>query len=319
MNYDVFNGDADGICALQQLRLAAPADSKLVTGVKRDISLLKRVQAQAGDEVTVLDISLDKNREEVLRILELGAQVRYFDHHFAGEIPQHRALSTTIDPSPEVCTSLLVDRWLEGRFRKWAVTGAFGDNLDESALKAAEPLGLAEGELVKLRELGIYINYNAYGTTTDDLFFPPDDLFRRLSGYHDPLHFSAEDATFVQLKDGYSDDMARSAGLAPRVQSERHAVLVLPGEPWARRVSGVLGNQLAREHPERAHALLTHLSDGGYMVSVRAPLSLKEGADELCRQFPTGGGRKAAAGINHLPEDSFDDFVEKFRQRFAPD
>ena len=59
---DVFNGDADGICALQQLRLAEPIQSVLVTGVKRDINLLQDVQAGKGDEVTVLDISLDKNR-----------------------------------------------------------------------------------------------------------------------------------------------------------------------------------------------------------------------------------------------------------------
>lgn len=315
-NYDVFNGDADGLCALQQLRLAAPADSRLVTGVKRDISLLKRVQASAGDEVTVLDISLDKNREDLERILDQGARVHYFDHHFAGDIPDHAALVATIDASPDVCTSLLVDRWLEGRFRKWAVVGAFGDNLDESARNAAVTLALTDDEINTLRELGIYINYNAYGATTDDLFFPPDDLFRRLSRYVDPLRFIAEDETFVQLKDGYSDDMARSAGLMPHQERDGHAVLVLPGESWARRVSGVLGNQLAREHPQRAHALLTHLPDGGYVVSVRAPLSRKEGADDLCRQFPTGGGRKAAAGINNLPESLFDDFVDKFRQRY---
>lgn len=316
MNYDVFNGDADGLCALQQLRLAAPADSKSVTGVKRDISLLKRVQASQGDEITVLDISLDKNREDLARVLDQGARVHYFDHHFAGDIPVHPALFTTIDASPEVCTSLLVDRQIEGRFRNWAVVGAFGDNLDESARKAAAPLGLADRELGKLRELGIYINYNAYGATVDDLFFPPDELSRRLSGYEDPLRFIAEDETFAQLKDGYSDDMARSAGLASHIENDRHAVLVLPGEPWARRVSGVLGNQLAREHPERAHALLTHLPDGGYVVSVRAPLNRKEGADALCRQFPTGGGRKAAAGINNLPDGLVDEFVERFRQSY---
>lgn len=39
--YDVFNGDADGICALVQLRLASPADSVLITGVKRDIELMR--------------------------------------------------------------------------------------------------------------------------------------------------------------------------------------------------------------------------------------------------------------------------------------
>ncbi len=54
MQIDVFNGDADGICALIQLRLSQPAESKLITGVKRDIQLLQRVTATAGDKVTVL-------------------------------------------------------------------------------------------------------------------------------------------------------------------------------------------------------------------------------------------------------------------------
>ena len=83
--FDVFNGDADGICALHQLRLAEPVQSELVTGVKRDISLLKRVEAARGDQVTALDISLDKNREALERLLASGVRVRYFDHHFAGD------------------------------------------------------------------------------------------------------------------------------------------------------------------------------------------------------------------------------------------
>ncbi len=314
--YDVFNGDADGICALQQLRLAAPIESRLVTGVKRDISLLKRVEAGKGDEVTVLDISLDKNRDGLTNILKKGARVRYFDHHFPGEIPDHPALATQIDTRPDVCTSLLVDQYLGGEYRRWAVVGSFGDNLDESASKAAESLGLTDQALAKLRDLGIYINYNAYGASIEDLFFPPNELFRRLNVHEDPFRFIAEDETFVQLKDGYCDDMARASGLKHHIESGGHAVFVLPGESWARRVSGVLGNQLARDHPERAHALLTHLPSGGFVVSVRAPLTRKEGADELCRQFPTGGGRKAAAGINDLPADRFDDFVEKFQQSY---
>ena len=60
--FDVFNGDADGLCALQQIRLAEPADSTLVTGVKRDIALLLRVEAGEGDRVTVLDVSLERIR-----------------------------------------------------------------------------------------------------------------------------------------------------------------------------------------------------------------------------------------------------------------
>ena len=61
MQIAVFNGDADGIFALVQLRLAKPDQAKLVTGVKRDIQLLKQVAAQVNDTVTVLDISLQKS------------------------------------------------------------------------------------------------------------------------------------------------------------------------------------------------------------------------------------------------------------------
>ena len=81
-HFDVSNGDADGICALHQLRLAQPLESILITGVKRDIALLERVTAQAGDSVTVLDVSLNRNREALLRLLQQGVRVEYFDHHF---------------------------------------------------------------------------------------------------------------------------------------------------------------------------------------------------------------------------------------------
>ena len=60
MDYDVFNGDADGICALIQLRRADPKpDATLITGVKRDIELLQRVPSGEGSRVTALDISFD--------------------------------------------------------------------------------------------------------------------------------------------------------------------------------------------------------------------------------------------------------------------
>ena len=71
--YDIFNGDADGLLALHQLRLHEPRDAERITGVKRDIELVARVEARAGDRVTVLDVSLDKNRDALLRIrVELG-------------------------------------------------------------------------------------------------------------------------------------------------------------------------------------------------------------------------------------------------------
>jgi len=45
--YDLFNGDADGICALIQLRLAGSCESTLITGVKRDIALAQQVPVDA--------------------------------------------------------------------------------------------------------------------------------------------------------------------------------------------------------------------------------------------------------------------------------
>jgi hypothetical protein len=62
-HFDVFNGDADGLCALHQLRLAEPRDSVLVTGLKREIALAGRVDARPGDAVTVFDVSLGANRD----------------------------------------------------------------------------------------------------------------------------------------------------------------------------------------------------------------------------------------------------------------
>jgi hypothetical protein len=102
-----------------------------------------------------------------------------------------------------------------------------------------------------------------------------------------------------------------SAEQAPLIhETDISAVVMLPDEAWARRVSGVYGNDLANKFPNRAHAVVTKRAAGDYLVSVRAPLNNKTGADEICRQFPSGGGRKAAAGINELPADQLDKFVE---------
>lgn len=315
--FDVFNGDADGICALQQLRLTDPANSQLVTGVKRDIELLDQVQAASGDAITVLDISLDKNRAGLLRVLDAGATVRYFDHHFAGDIPRHPRLTTHIDTAGDTCTSLIVNDFLNSAHAPWAVTAAFGDNAEPAAERLASQIGLSERQRDQLRELGILINYNAYGESLDDLHFSPHDLVRRIRPYADPLEFVAGDPSFRQLKEAYDGDVAKAASLKPHDATPRCALYILPAEAWARRVSGVFANQLAQEHTERAHALLTRLPDGGFVVSVRAPLSTRSGADDLCRQFPTGGGRKAAAGINHLPDDQLDSFAKAFAVQFG--
>ncbi len=315
-DHDVFNGDADGLCALHQLRLAEPRPAVLVTGVKRDIALLQRVSAQAGDHVTVLDIALDRNRDALLRILEAGAEVEYFDHHQAADIPRHPRLWAHIDTGPECCTSLLVDRHLEGRYRIWAVVGAFGDNLHDAARRTAAGLGLDEAGLDALRELGECLNYNAYGEAVEDLYFHPAELYRLLHAYTDPFAFMAQEKAFVILREGYRADMERALGARPVHDSPAGRVYVLPDEAWARRVSGALGNALASARPEQAHAVLTQ-RPGGYRVSIRAPLMRRTGADLLASRFATGGGRKGAAGINHLPDAELPRFLAEFDRVFG--
>ncbi len=318
MQIDIFNGDADGICALVQLRLAQPAQSRLVTGVKRDIQLLKDLIVQKNDFVTVLDISLKKNHIALDRILRQGATVFYVDHHESGDIPQHPNLKTIINTAANTCTSLLVDQYLGGKYRAWAVTAAFGDNLIDSAKQAAQTLSLSDRQLKQLKDLGIYINYNGYGNCLSDLHFAPDALYRELLPYSSPFDFIVDNQIiYEQLLTGYKDDMSQARNIKPEYQTATVSVYILPDTLWARRISGVFGNQLANESPTRAHAVLSYNSQGGYQVSVRAPITNKLGADELCSSFATGGGRKGAAGINHLPLDELPTFIAAFAKKYT--
>ena len=316
--YDVFNGDADGICSLVQLRNAKPLETELVTGIKRDIKLVNNITAQEGDIINVFDVSFDKNREAVERALSVGAEVFYVDHHFAGDIPEHPKLETHINLASNICTSLLVNGYLKGQFPEWAITGAFGDNLKQSAIALAKSTTLNAAELEQLEKLGIYINYNGYGSDVDDLHFHPADLYRHLCAYTNPLVFAKEACDIYQkLEEGYISDMSSASTLKPEFANASVAAYILPNEKWASRVSGVYSNDLANEHPERGHAVLTEKSNGNYLISVRAPLNNKTGADEICRRFPTGGGRAAAAGVNDLPAGQVKDFIEQFNQFYS--
>lgn len=317
--YDIFNGDADGLCALQQLRLEEPRNAELITGVKRDIQLLERVHAAAGDDITVLDISLKSNASALARLLGRGVKCRYFDHHAAGVIPVHPGLSAHIDTAPDVCTSLLVDRYLAGRQRLWAVVAAFGDNLVAPAIRAAQPLELDHNELAQLHELGDCLNYNAYGESIDDLHYHPADLYRALAPYADPREFMIDEPVFEVLKHAYAEDLLHAEAIAPEFAGAGTgtgaALYILPDAAWSRRINGIFGNRLAQAHPQRAHAVLVAKS-GGYTVSVRAPLNTPQGADDLCLRFASGGGRKGAAGINLLPPSQFAAFVTAFRAAY---
>ncbi|MCK5897453.1 MAG: DHH family phosphoesterase [Methylococcales bacterium] len=318
MQIDVFNGDADGICALLQLRFAHPCKTQLITGVKRDINLLSKVQATKGDKITVLDISLAKNHQDAIRLLEQGVDIFYVDHHLIKIIPKHPNLKTLINMDSNVCTSLLMNQFLQGEFYQWGVVGAFGDNMSLTVIKAIEGFCLNDRELKALKQLGVCINYNAYGRSVEDLHIAPDVLYQKLSAYKSPFEFMADTPKlYQQLVSNYEADMACATKISANYDDDTVAVYEFPDTMWARRVNGVFANNLANQFPDRAHAILSlNTEDNSYQVSVRSPLNNKWGADELCSSFSTGGGRKSAAGINYLKKEERSLFIQRFKDKY---
>ena len=316
-SYDVFNGDADGLFALLQLRLTKSQNSTLITGVKRDINLLNRVDATSGDQVTVLDISLDSNIEALHVLLDRRVHVFYCDHHRCDLTPESPYLTPVLNTHANVCTSLLINQYLEGKFALWAVAGAFGDNLHDSATALAKTLEICETDLTRLKQLGQMINYNAYGRCVDDLLFNPEALYAWALPFSSPLAFiQAHPHVLDTLEDTYHHDMNQAAAADSLHDTSAVKVIRFPDAPWANRIMGEYANALANQYPNKAHALVTPTSEGLFTISVRAPKSNKQGASAVCKQFATGGGREAAAGINALPADQLDTFIDVLQQYY---
>ncbi|MDH5751771.1 MAG: acetyltransferase [Deltaproteobacteria bacterium] len=314
--FDVFNGDADGICSLQQIRLEEPLASILITDIKQTIRLAERFHPPEGSQVNIFDVSFRDNRTAVERLLAAGCRVRYFDHHIPGDLLEHPLLETHIDTDSAVCTSLLVNAFLGGRQAPWAAVGAFGDNMSAPARSAVSSLGYGEDELRALEELGTLLNYNGYGTSLEDLHFHPVDLYLAVRDFQDPLEFHREAPQTAALREGFSGDLQQAEEKMPVMDGPEGKVFLFPHSAWARRVMGVFANKKARENPTRATAVGVENADGTLRVSVRAPLERPRGANDLCRKFPNGGGRAGAGAINNLPLGDMDRFLTEFRDTF---
>ncbi|WP_261817979.1 DHH family phosphoesterase [Vibrio gallicus] len=317
MHYDVFNGDADGICSLLQLRLVKPQIGTLVTGIKRDIQLLKQVPTSATS-VTALDISLEKNLADTRRLLEHNCTIFYCDHHRAPIIPSDTNLTALINTEPTTCTSLLINQHLNSEQVIWAIVGAFGDNLMTQGNELAAQQGFSPQQTQFLKQLGTLINYNGYGATLDDLHYHPAELYHALYNAQNPFQLQADnDSAFYALEHGFNQDRDQAKAVAPYHDTPNVEVYTLPNAPWARRISGTFANQKANQNPAKAIAILSHNPDNQtYTVSVRSPLNNRTGADEVCIQFATGGGRKAAAGINALPKQILPEFITAMEEQF---
>jgi len=311
-DFDLFNGDADGIFSLLQVRQVEPRpDAIRITGVKRDTQLFKRIlqDVRQGDRITALDIGMARNAAALRSVLKTGTEVFFCDHHPTGEVPQSENLTVLMDVSPETCTAFLIDQYLDGAKSAWAICGAYGDNFQALNL----PLG-------QLRELGELVNYNAYGLTIEDLHFHPSDLFDRLSLYPDPMAF-IEDApdALNTLRQGHRSDWEIASRAREIHISNAGQILSLPASAASNRISGLFANALVDEEPDKAFAVLTHLGSGdGYRVSVRAPMVRKTcPANEFAAAFG-GGGRAEAAGIDLLTEEDITRFVDAFTEAFSP-
>lgn len=182
----IFNGDADGLCAQHLAYLHGARPDLRLTGVKRDIALLERFSHALASgspgsrplparpsrpwRLLVFDISLRSNAAAAEKLLNCDdIHIDWFDHHEAGEIPDHPRLRRCISDASEICTSALVHRHY---FRKsspppssgslprpsdlsaasalWAAVGAFGDNmplLGAGLLRLVPDLSLPDPEI----------------------------------------------------------------------------------------------------------------------------------------------------------------------------
>ena len=316
-NYDVFNGDTDGIFAWHQLRLAHPRDSIIVTGVKRDVNLASKVNAEDGDLVTIMDVSHAKNRKDVQRILDSGAIIEYFDHHDPKELIDHPNITYHINTEPNISTGLIVNSHVNGQNRLWSIATAFGDNHLDLAMNMAKSESLSDEQVLILKQIGLVVNYNSYGQTIEDLFYSPEEIAEaaRACG-SDIFKFLEQGDIFSTLLENFNADMSSAVCQEPFSISETGVIYTLPNEAWTHRIMGSFSNHLVSTNKNLACAIAVLNSDGTYRISVRSSINNPHGAGNLCGNFG-GGGREKAGGINNLPASGMNTFKEEFDKVFS--
>ena len=315
-NYDVFNGDTDGIFAWHQLRLSHPRDAILVTGVKRDVGLVSRVDADEGDMVTIMDVSHAKNRKDVRRLLDSGAIVEYFDHHNAGEMIDHPNMTYHINTEPNVSTGLIVNSYVGGKNRLWSIATAFGDNHIHLAMNMAKSENLSDDQITVLKQIGLVVNYNSYGQTVEDLFYSPEEIAEAVKACgSDIFRFTEQSDIFPTLLENFSADMSSAVCQEPYSIGEKTVIYTLPNEAWTHRIMGSFSNHLVSNNKDLACAIAVLNSDGTYRISVRSSINNPHGAGDLCKKFG-GGGREKAGGVNNLDESELDNFKKEFDRTF---
>ena len=287
MRWYAYNGDADGICSMVQWGLVYGIEGHRVTGVKRDIELLERVNPNPDDQIIVMDISLARNHARAVELSSQGFDITWFDHHLAGEPID--GITTNVDTSANVCTARIVEKFL-GVESDWAQVALHGDGL---SVHSSKP---------EFKELGELLNYNGYGADLSDLHFHPDDLLLLCLQAKTPQNFM-ETQAFMTLKNGFESDLSNAKNI-----ELNNGYYLLPNEAWARRVVGVMAHRI-NESGDGPHVIAIDKGET-LQVSIRGT----EGIGELCKMFG-GGGRATAGGIDALPKSEITALMKEVYSR----
>jgi hypothetical protein len=173
------------------------------------------VPAEAGDEVLVCDLSMQRNQAACCGCSTLACRCATVDHHKVDPVPQHAGCRPASTSTPGV--HQLADRPpAAGAFARLERGRRLRRQPRVADTLAAE-MGLGEPERQQLRLLGEGINYNAYGDDASDQHIAPQPLYARLAQHAHPLELLRHDSIGSEL------DALRQADLQQALAQPVHA------------------------------------------------------------------------------------------------
>ena len=297
---DVCAGDADALCAVLQWRLHEPKAAQMVSGPLCATASLGRFQLLPGDDVLVCNVPFNSQPAPGMSGPIGNARVQYLDCR--GQAPGDSSPYSKAGHSTDakVCTSLLVNHLLQGKFGGWALVGAYGSQVQQGVNAHALQLGFSAGARKRLQRLGEVITYNAEVIHPRYLYAEPATLYARLLRYDDPLEFLQSESLADELDELRQSDLQTGLAWKPYWRDAHASVYVLPDEAWAARVARYLKSRLAILDPERAIAVLSPAGTGSYRAAVQPGLMVRNAVTP----------KKWL--IEHLPMNEVDNFVGAF-------
>lgn len=298
--FDVCAGNADALCAVLQWRLHEPKVTHMVSGPLCVTDSLGSFHALPDDDLLVCNVPLEVRQASGLHAQARKARVQYLDCRGRTTGHVQSQLQGPSSSAAMVCTSLLVNHLLGGKYGGWALVGAYGSTVTMGADTQAMRLGCSDSEREYLRRLGESISYNAEVLHPRHIYLEPANLYARLARYEDPLDFLQAEALADDLDGVRQSDLQKALAWRPYWKDAHASVYVLPDVDWASRVARQLKLRLASLDPDRAIAVLSPAEAGGFRVAVQPGIKVRKSAT----------AKKWL--IEHLPQNEVDNFVGAF-------